>query len=203
MQSTLNQSTLPALEGVHLEEKPIGRLPVVKSFRKVIESQNMEEMTKELYDFLNLYCGFIAHYNIHGFRAAYAAPRDFTDVFIRHFDREHRYFNGTYPCHDEPYRDTGFTKAEIKQEFCCIVEKHKETISRWADGVERDRRYAAFRVLKNEFEGNERSVRMECELCGENIDVLIKQESRDNRALENLCCIFCGQTIHIKGEVNG
>ena len=202
MQSASNQSTLPTLNE-RLEEKPVGRLPVVKSFRKVIESRNMEEMTKELYDFLNLYCGFIAHYNIHGFRQAYSAPRDFTDVFMRHFDREHRYFNAAYRCHEEQYRDTGFTKAEIKQEFSRIVDKHKEAISKWADGVEKDRRYAAFRVLKNEFEGNERNVRMECELCGENIDVLIKQKSPGNRALENLCCIFCGQPVHIKGEVNG
>ena len=202
MQSTSNQPALTTLNE-RLEEKPIGRLPVVKSFRKVIESRNMEEMTKELYDFLNLYCGFIAHYNIHGFRQAYTAPRDFTDVFIRHFDREHRYFNAAYRCHEEPYRDTGFTKAEIKQEFSRIVDTHKEAISRWADGVEKDRRYAAFLVLKNEFEGNERNVRMECELCAGNIDVLIKQESHDNRALENLCCIFCGRPVHIEGKVNG
>jgi len=202
MQSTSNQSVLPAI-GRHVEGKPIGRLPVVKSFQKVIESRNMEEMTKELYDFLNLYCGFIAHYNIHGFRQVYAAPRDFTDVFIRHFDRDHRYFNSTYRCHEESYRDTGFTKAEIKQEFFRIVEKHKVAISRWADGVEMDRRNAAFQVLKNEFEKDEKTIRMECELCGENIDVLIKQNSQDNRIPENLCCIFCGQRIHIKGEVNG
>ena len=36
-----------------------------------------------------------------------------------------------------------------------------------------------------------------------NIDVLIKQKSPDNRALENLCCIFCGEPVRIKGEVNG
>ena len=202
MQSASNQSTLPTLNE-RLEEKPVGRLPVVKSFRKVIESRNMEEMTKELYDFLNLYCGFIAHYNIHGFRQAYSAPRDFTDVFMRHFDREHRYFNAAYRCHEEPYRDTGFTKAEIKQEFFRIVDMHKEAISRWADGVEKDRRYAAFLVLKNEFEGNERNVRMECELCGENIEVSIKQNSQDNHNMENLCCIFCGEPVRIKGEVNG
>ena len=75
-----------------------------KAYRQIAGCEKLPEsnrvpqhgrMTKELYDFLNLYCGFIAHYNIHGFRQAYAAPRDFTDVFIRHFDREHRYFNAT------------------------------------------------------------------------------------------------------------
>ena len=187
----------------YLEEKPVGRLPVVKSFRKVIEKRNMNEMTRELYDFLNLYCGFIAHYNINGFREAYAAPRDFAAVFIRHFDREHRYFNSNYPCHEEPYRDTGFTKSEIKQEFFRIVDLHKGDISRWADGIEKDHRYAAFKVLKNEFEKDDLHTHMECELCGESIDVLIRYNGRENRALENMCCIFCGHPIQTKGDVNG
>ena len=52
----------------------IGNLPVVRKFRKVIENRDMSLMDKELYQFLNLYCGFIAHYNIYGFRETYA-PR--------------------------------------------------------------------------------------------------------------------------------
>jgi hypothetical protein len=112
-------------------------------------------MDKELYQFLNLYCGFIAHYDIYGFRETYAAPRDFADVFIRHFDRDHRYFCGNYACHSEPYQNSGFTKAEIKQEFFRIVEEHKKTIGGWANGVERDKRYTLFRKLKAEFEPGE------------------------------------------------
>ena len=133
----------------------IGNLPVVRKFRKVIESRDMSLMDKELYQFLNLYCGFIAHYNIYGFREAYAAPRDFADVFIRHLDRDHRYFCGNYACHSEPYQNSGFTKAEIKQEFFCIVDRHKETIGDWANGVERDKRYTLFKKLKDEFEPSE------------------------------------------------
>ena len=87
-------------------------------------------MNKELYDFLTLNCGFIAHYDINGFKATYRAPRDFADVFIRHFDREHRYYSGTYACHQTPYKDTGLTKAEIKKEFDRMVDLHKDLISR-------------------------------------------------------------------------
>ena len=134
------------------ERTGIGNLPVVRKFRKVIESRDMGQMDKELYQFLNLHCGFIAHYNIHGFRETYASPGEFADVFIRHFDRNHRYFCGNYACHEELYQNTEFTKAEIKQEFFRIVEEHKEAIGGWANGVERDKRYTLFRKLKDEFE---------------------------------------------------
>ncbi len=133
----------------------IGNLPVVRKFRKVIESHDMNMMDKELYEFLHLYCGFIAHYNIYGFRETYASPREFADVFIRHFDKDHRYFCGNYACHSEPYQDSGFTKAEIKEEFFRIVDRHKKAISQWANGLERDKRYALFRRLKEEFEPSE------------------------------------------------
>jgi len=132
--------------------REVGNLPVVRKFRKVIEKRDLSLMDKELFEFLHLYCGFIAHYNIHGFRETYAAPRDITNVFIRHFDRDHSYFCGNYACHSEPYQNTEFSKAEIKEEFFRIVEMHKEAISEWANGVERDKRYVLFRRLKEEFE---------------------------------------------------
>lgn len=143
------------------DQKGFVCLPVVRSFRKVIETRDMNQMNKELYNFLNLYCGFIAHYNIHGFRETYADPKDFSDVFIRHFDRNHRYFNDVYPCHEESYKDTGFTKSEIKREFFRIVDMHKDAIARWSDGVARDRRYAAYLMLRKEFEPEESSSRVE------------------------------------------
>jgi hypothetical protein len=107
-------------------------IPVIKNFKEVIENRDINKMTKELYDFLTLYCGFIAHYDINGFKATYKAPRDFAEVFIRHFDKKHRYYSRTYACHQEPYKGTGLTKAEIKEEFERIVDLHKDQISQWA-----------------------------------------------------------------------
>lgn len=175
----------------------IRTLPVVKNFRKVMEERNLSSMTNELYEFFHLYCGFIAHYNINGFRETYAAPRDFADVFIRHFDKSHCYFCGNYACHDEPYQNTGFTKAEIKREFFNVVDKHKAAISMWVDGLEKQSRYAAFQALKNEFEEEEQQIHLDCELCGEHIDIKIKPNGREKQAMGNLCCLFCGQPIHI------
>ena len=133
-------------------EHVISKLSVVRNFRQVVEARDISRMNKELYQFLNLYCGFIAHYDINGFKAVYSPPKDFAEVFIRHFDREHRYFNGAYPCHEEPYKGTGYTKAEIKREFCRIVDLHKDAISKWADKKQRNERYAVYLMLKKEFE---------------------------------------------------
>ena len=130
-------------------------IAVIKNFKEVIENRNIDRMNKELYGFLTLNCGFIAHYDINGFKATYKAPRDFAEVFIRHFDREHRYYSGTYACHQEPYKDTGLTKAEIKKEFERIVDLHKHLISRWANEALRRERYALYLKLKEEFEGSE------------------------------------------------
>ncbi len=133
-------------------------IPVIRNFQQVIKNKDIGRMNKELYEFLNLYCGFIAHYNIDGFKATYKSPRDFAEVFIRHFDRQHRYYSGIYGCHESPYKETGMTKAQIKREFDLIVELHKERIIQWAHNEQRQERYALYLKLKKEFEGGEQDV---------------------------------------------
>ena len=130
-------------------------IPVIKNFREVIENRNIEKMSKELYEFLTLYCGFIAHCNIEGFKATYRDPKNFAEVFIKHFDKDHMYYNGIYSCHLSPYKDTGLSKAEIKGEFEKVVERHKKEISQWASGEKRKERYTLYLKLKEEFEGGE------------------------------------------------
>jgi hypothetical protein len=131
-------------------------ISVIKNFKEVIETRDIDRMNKELYDFLILYCGFIAHYDINGFKAVYKSPMDFAEVFIKHFDRGHRYYSGTYACHQEPYKETGLTKADIKREFERIVDLHKDQISRWVKEELRKERYALYLKLKEEFEGSDR-----------------------------------------------
>jgi len=130
-------------------------ISVIKNFQEVIETRNIDKMNKELYQFLNLYCGFIAHYDINGFKDTYRNPREFADTFIRHFDRNHPYFSQIYACHQESYKDTGLTKAQIKSEFEKIVSLHKDQISRWAREEQRNERYVLYLKLKQEFEGGE------------------------------------------------
>jgi len=128
---------------------------IIKNFKEIIENKDIARMNKELYGFLTLYCGFIAHYNINGFKGVYRKPMDFAEVFIKHFDREHPYYSGIYACHQTPYKDTGLTKAEIKREFERIVDSHKDEICRWAREELRKDRYALYLKLKEEFEGSD------------------------------------------------
>ena len=130
-------------------------IPIIKNFREVVENKDIDRMHKELYEFLTLSCGFIAHYNIEGFKDTYRNPRNFAGVFIKHFDKEHRYYNGIYACHESPYKDAGLTRAEIKREFEKIVDRHKNEISQWAQDDQRKERYALYLKLKEEFEGGE------------------------------------------------
>ena len=130
-------------------------IAVIKNFKEVIEKRDINRMNKELYEFLNLYCGFIAHYNINGFKDTYKDPREFGEIFIRHFDRGHPYYNGIYPYHESPYKDTGLSKAEIKKEFERIVDQHKDQIAQLAREESRKERYAVYLKLKGEFEGGE------------------------------------------------
>ena len=176
---------------------PIGKLAVVRNFRRVIEARDISLMNKELYQFLNLYCGFIAHYDINGFKAVYTPPKEFAGVFIRHFDHEHRYFDGIYPCHKEPYRDTGFTKAEIKEEFSRIVDFHKEAIGKWAESRQKDERLKVYKMIKEEFQGTLSGLKFKCEACGNEYEVKILKEGREFDDFGIVCCLFCGQQIKL------
>ena len=168
------------------EKIAAGNLAVVKNFRRVIETRDLSLMHKELYNFLIFNCGFIAHYNIHGFRDTYADPKEFADIFIRHFDRDHCYFNSGYACHNVPYKDTGYTKNEIKEEFFRIVDSHKDSISKWVDDFERKRRYAAFQVLNKEIE-QEKNL---SESYRESVGVKIKKNSKDNSVMGSQFTLF-------------
>ena len=128
-------------------------IAVIRNFKEVIEHKDVDRIKKELYEFLILNCGFIAHCNIEGFKATYRDPKNFAGVFIKHFDKDHMYYNGIYSCHLSPYKDTRLTKAEIKREFEKIVERHKEEIGRWAKDEQKQERYSLYLKLKEEFEG--------------------------------------------------
>jgi hypothetical protein len=176
---------------------PVGSLTVVKNFRKVIEGRDIIKMNKELYQFLNLHCGFIAHYDINGFKSVYSTPKEFAEVFIRHFDRRHRYFSGIYPCHEEPYEHTGFSKADIKQEFCRIVDRHKDSIGRWAENQQRNERHAAFKILKNEFQKELNGLKIDCEACDNKYEINVLKEGENFNDFGIICCLFCGQQIKL------
>ena len=191
------------LNETKIRRKPIDKLPVVSNFRKVIEKQDICHMKKELYEFFHLHCGFIAHFDINGFKATYSRPEDFTEVFMRHFDREHRYFDGAYKCHENSYKQTGYTKAQIKKELFSIVDKHKESIVKWVQRKQKDERYALYLKLRKEFDA--KGIGLHCEACGNVYEIKVFKDEADYRDFQIICCLFCGQQIklnHYGGDTN-
>jgi len=179
------------------DRKPIEKLHVVRNFREVIEAKDLSLMNSELYQFLTLHCGFIAHYNINGFKATYSDSKDFAGVFIRHFDRGHSYFCDICCCDEVPYRETGYTKAEIKEKFFRIVDTHIHAISMWAESEQRRERLAAFGRLKEEFEGTLKGLRLRCEACHASYEVKILKEGTSAGDLGSLHCLFCAKEVSL------
>lgn len=56
-----------------------------KCFARVLKHRDINKMDKNLYEFLHLHCGFIAHYSIRGFKSVYSG-QNFRD-FVEHFDK--------------------------------------------------------------------------------------------------------------------
>jgi hypothetical protein len=179
------------------DRKPIEKLPVVRNFRQVIEARDLSLMKDELYQFLILHCAFIAHYNIDGFKATYRDPKDFAGVFIRHFDRAHGYFCNTYRCDDAGYKDTGYTVADIKQEFYRIVDAHIEVVAMWAEGEQRRERLAALGRLKEEFEGTLMGLKVRCDGCHASYEVKVLEEGTSAGDLGFLHCLFCARDLSL------
>lgn len=61
-------------------------------FARVLKARDINKMDKNLYNHLHLHCGFIAHYDIFGFKAEYSG-QDFRR-FVAHFDRRSLLFGG-------------------------------------------------------------------------------------------------------------
>jgi hypothetical protein len=74
-----------------------------KKFRKVMDARDSQKIDKALYHHLHQHCGFIAHYNIHGYRDTYEG-HGFLD-FIKHFE----------VCYYLGYGDHGKFNLRLKQ----------------------------------------------------------------------------------------
>jgi hypothetical protein len=59
---------------------------IINSLTRVFKTGNIDKLTKAAYNFLYLSSGFIAHYNIHGFRDEYRSVNDLRWNIIRNAD---------------------------------------------------------------------------------------------------------------------
>lgn len=89
-----------------------------KNFKQIIDTRDISKLNKTLYKHCHLHCGFIAHYNQHGFIAEYSG-QDFRR-FVENFDRNSKYNgpgyrNGFWMC-NEDYRDIN----ELMIDYCTL-----------------------------------------------------------------------------------
>ncbi|MHB1685408.1 MAG: DUF6573 family protein [Bacilli bacterium] len=63
---------------------------VQRNFASCLEQRSLEKMDKRAYNFYHLRCGFIAHYNIHGFRTEYSGAQFLR--FLEHFSERNNLF---------------------------------------------------------------------------------------------------------------
>ena len=56
---------------------------VQRNFATCLEQRSLDKMDKRAYHYYHMQCGFIAHYNIHGFRAEYSGAQFLR--FLEHF----------------------------------------------------------------------------------------------------------------------
>jgi hypothetical protein len=59
---------------------------IVNNIAKVIKTSNIELLTKQAYNYLYLAQGFIAHYNLHGFRDYYQDTATLKDDILQFQD---------------------------------------------------------------------------------------------------------------------
>ena len=74
---------------------------IVKSVSSAINSGDINKLTKAGYDYLYPCSGFIAHYNIHGFKCHYQNTDDLKNDLIRYKDQNQ--WNNFSP-RDKDYR---------------------------------------------------------------------------------------------------
>ena len=82
-----------------------------------------EHFTRRLYEHLHLHCGFIAHYDIHGFYATYFEAGPDTERFFEHFCT---YSASNYGANSD-YDDLNTAMREVYSRFQDAIRKRAET----------------------------------------------------------------------------
>ena len=57
--------------------KPYNVKALTDNYKRILRHKDINKLNKPLYNFIILYCSFIAHYDLHGFRSTYEQPQDF------------------------------------------------------------------------------------------------------------------------------
>ena len=104
---------------------------IVNSFNKVFKTGEIDNLNKQAYDFINLSSGFIAHYNLFGFRDYYSNVELFKRDILDH--RPYNQWRNFGPS-DRDY-DYYMQKREIYNQICDLILKRQSNAKKelaWA-----------------------------------------------------------------------
>ena len=108
----------------------------------------MDSLKNPLYEFIHLNCGFIAHYNLNGFKATYYSGLEFINFLTRLKDG-----CSVYACDLEDNYDYGFTNKEVKEALKqLITDDLIHDLKTELNNVAKQARYKEYQKLKTEFE---------------------------------------------------
>ena len=68
---------------------------------------------------------------------------------------------------------------------------HIDSIAMWAESKQRLERLAAYRMLKEEFEGTLKGLKVRCDGCHASYEVKVLKEGSSAGDLGSLHCLFC------------
>ena len=110
---------------------------VLRNIKQVLENQDIGLLQKPAYRILITHCGFIAHYDLEGFRATY---KDHLDDFVRLFLEQHGFGWETFLQNKGSYLyDTsygGVMLADLVRDLITLFKLHQPGIA-WASEAKR------------------------------------------------------------------
>lgn len=116
---------------------PTDHQSLFKKFKRCVDNKSIEKMDKKLYHFFMHHCGFIAHYNLQGFRGTYEG-KDFTSWFENFANSNWMFFLG-----DDEY-------LLLKEECVKYAKQQASYVYEHFEREEHNRKILLFHELANE-----------------------------------------------------
>lgn len=114
---------------------------VVRAFERYLRTADPEKITPALRDYLMMReSGFIAHYDLHGFRRVYADPAN----MLRDLGYS---WGGFQPTHSQYAYTDGMTSVEVRIQMQALVRDLMDEVLTRSSDANRERELAAAREL--------------------------------------------------------
>jgi hypothetical protein len=105
---------------------------IARCVEMICKNRDINYLTKEAYQFITLYCGSIAHFDIEGWKSVYSDLRDFLNFFLV------RNEYGDCLVHPPERMNLSQENKQIVLEIVSICMKYKEEIFKELDQKERE-----------------------------------------------------------------